>query len=284
MARKALIVGVNDYAPVGPGGPDLRGCIPDVKDMVHTLNALEIVPAKPGSMRILTNEHATRDNILEGIKWLVKGAKKGDVLILHYSGHGSQVADTSKAEIDGKDETICPHDFATAGMIKDDDLLEHFTGIAEGVTLDVVLDCCHAGGGTRELAALGMAPEEKSITYRYVEPPLEYGMFLDENPDIPLRGFLKPKQGQKEIVVVPRLSHVLWAGCRENQTSAEAPINANWRGVFTYCYCKVLRRVCTDITRRELDTKVSSYIKTLGYVQVPQLEGTKRSIDEKLFT
>jgi hypothetical protein len=33
MAKKALLVGINDYAPVGAGGPDLRGCVNDVRDM-----------------------------------------------------------------------------------------------------------------------------------------------------------------------------------------------------------------------------------------------------------
>jgi len=284
MVRKALLVGINDYAPVGPGGPDLRGCVSDVRDIAHTLNALGIVPAKPGSMRILTDARATRANILAGIKWLVGGAKKGDVLIFHYSGHGSRVADTSGAEIDGKDETICPHDYATAGMIKDDDLLEHFTGISEGVTLYVLMHCCHSGTGTRELAAIGMAPEAESVTYRYIEPPLDYGLFLDEDPTIPLRGFLKSTPGEREPVVVPGLNHVLWAGCRDYQTSAEAPIGGLWRGIFTYCYCKVVRGAGTDITRGELDAKVAGYIKKLGYGQVPQLEGTKLSIGETVFT
>ncbi|GAF98363.1 unnamed protein product [marine sediment metagenome] len=40
----------------------------------------------------------------------------------------------------------------------------------------------------------------------------------------------------------------------------------------------------TDITRGELDAKVAGYIKKLGYGQVPQLEGTKLSIGEGVFT
>lgn len=284
MARKALLVGINDYAPVGQGGPDLRGCVPDIKDMFHTLNALGIIPAKPGSMRILTNARATRGNILAGIKWLVKGAKKDDVLVFHYSGHGSQVADTSGAEIDKKDETICPHDFRTAGMIKDDDLLENFTGIAEGVTLEVILDSCHSGTGTRELDAIGLAPEANSIAYRFIDPPPDYGLFLDEDPTIPLKGFLKSTKEERELVVVPGLNHVLWASCRDYQTCAETPIGGNWRGVFTYCYCKALRRAGTGITRRKLDSLVTGYVKKLGYSQVLQLEGTERLIDAGVFT
>jgi hypothetical protein len=284
MAKKALLVGINDYSPVGAGGPDLRGCVNDVKDIAHTLNALGVVPAAPRTMRILTDRWATRAAILDGLKWLVTGAKKGDMLIFHYSGHGSQVADVSGEEIDRKDETICPHDYATAGMIKDDDFRAIFRGLAAGVNLDVLLDSCHSGSGTRELGAIAAAPEEQKVTYRYVEPPLDYGFFLDADPTIPLRGILKPQSGEKEAVIVRGLNHVLWAGCRDYQTSAEASISGVYRGIFTYCFCKALRRAGVGVTRNKLDALVSADIRRMGYSQVPQLEGTARSIAERVFT
>ena len=284
MVRKALLVGINDYAPVGHGGPDLEGCVNDVRDMAHTLNALGIVPAKPRSMRILTDANATRNNILEGLKWLVTGAKKGEVIVFHYSGHGSQVADVSGDDIDGKDETICPHDYATAGMIKDDDLRKAFAGVAAGVNLDVILDSCHSGTGTREKVALAAAPIEEQVTYRYIEPPLDYGYFLDADPSIPLRGILKPAKGEKEIVVVPGLNHVLWAGCRDYETSGEGTVGGVVRGYFTYCYCTVLRRAGVGITRARVDGLVSADLKKMGVQQHPQLEGNQKSISEKVFT
>jgi metacaspase-1 len=37
MSKKAFLVGINDYAPSGPNGPDLRGCVNDVEDMADTL-------------------------------------------------------------------------------------------------------------------------------------------------------------------------------------------------------------------------------------------------------
>lgn len=283
MARKALLVGINDYAPVGPGGPDLRGCVNDVKDMAHTLNVLNIVPPAPGSVKILTDERATRAAILDGLKWLVTNAKKGDVLVFHYSGHGSQVADLSGDEIDKKDETICPHDFRTAGMITDDDLRKIISGLASGANLDVFLDSCHSGTGTRELSILAEAPEELSLTPRYVEPPVDVGFFLDANPSIPVRGIFKPSTGEKEAVEVPGLNHVLWAGCRSNQTSSEGSIQGVYRGVFTYTFCKALRRAGTSIARKRLDAIVSADIKKLGYAQIPQLEGTRSSLGEKVF-
>lgn len=286
MARKACLVGINDYAPVGAGGPDLRGCVNDVRDMAHTLNVLGVVAAAPATMRIITDARATRAAILDGFKWLVAGAKRGDVLIFHYSGHGSQIADVGGEELDGRDETICPHDYATAGMIKDDDFRTLLTGLPAGVNLDVILDSCHSGTGTRELAALTTVPEEQAVAYRYVEPPVDWGYFLEADPTLPRRGIFKSNDatGLRQAVVVPKLNHVLWAGCRDNQTSAEAPVGGVWRGAFTYCFCQALRRAGTTITRRRLDALVSADLSKMGHSQVPQLEGAKTSLTQKVFT
>lgn len=285
MNRKALLVGINDYAPAGTGGPDLNGCVNDVRDMAHTLNALNIVPPTPASMKILTDVRATRAEIFKGLDWLLAGAKRGDVLIFFYSGHGSWVADVEGDEIDGKDETICPHDFATAGMIKDDDLRTLFARLPDGVNLDVILDSCHSGSGTRVLEALERLGPDEALTYRFIEPPLDYAYLVRANPAVPVRRFLKPHgREDRDIVTVPMMNHVLWAGCRDNQTSAEAQVEGMVRGIFTYCLCRALRRAGPDISRRRLDGLVGIDIRQMGYAQVPQLEGTKAALDEKVFT
>jgi hypothetical protein len=214
----------------------------------------------------------------------MKGSKKGDVLVFYYSGHGSQVADVSGDELEGKDETICPHDYATAGMIKDDDFRALLAGLPAGVNLDIILDSCHSGTGTCELAVMGAAQKELSVAYRYIEPPIDWGFFLDANPLLPVRGFLQPggTGGIRDAVVVPGLNHVLWAGCRDNQTSGEGPIGGVVRGFFTYHFCKVLRGAGISITRRRLDAQVTVNLKNSG--QTPQLEGMLTSINEKVFT
>lgn len=286
MKRKALLVGINDYAPAGAGGPDLRGCVNDVRDMANTLSALGVVPATPGTMQILTDARATRAAIMNGLRWLIAGAARGDVLIFHYSGHGSQVVDVSGDEPDGRDETICPHDFATAGMILDDDFRTLFAALPAGVNLDIILDSCHSGTATRGLAGVDTLPEEQLSTARYVEPPIDWGFYIDANPSLPARGILRRREivGAKDAVALPVLSHVLWAGCRDNQTSAETAIGGAIRGVFTYNFCKVLRGAGPTITRRRLDAQVSVNIRAMGQAQVPQLEGTPTSLGERVFT
>lgn len=282
--KRALLVGINDYAPVGPGGPDLRGCVNDVRDMANTLNALGIVPATPKRMRILTDERATRAAILEGITWLVSAAKKGDVLVFHYSGHGSYVIDTSGDEPDGKDETICPHDYATAGMIRDDDLREALAGIPEGANLDVIFDSCHSGTTTRSLPVLGPDGPEDYIANRFIEPPVDYGFYADVRPSLPARGILRGADSTRASVTVPGLNHVLWAGCRANQTSQEGTLDKSIRGAFTYSFCKVLRGAGAGIERGKLESSVSAYVRSLGYSQIPQLEATSDAIKEPVFT
>lgn len=67
-------------------------------------------------------------------RWLVKGAKAGDSLFMHYSGHGGSVKDHTGDEEDQKDETMVPVDYAKSGQIKDDEILEEVRGYTDGGT------------------------------------------------------------------------------------------------------------------------------------------------------
>jgi metacaspase-1 len=289
MTKKALLVGINDYAPAGPGGPDLHGCVNDVKDFANTLGALGIVPILPGSMRILTDHNATRDNILAGLKWLLSGAKSGDVRVFYYSGHGTYVVDVSGDELDRKDESICPHDFATAGPITDDDIGAALAGMPAGVNLDVFLDSCFSGTATRvmmDTMVLGSGSvTARSFTVRFIEPPVDQSIFADAAPMLPVKGILaSTRNGSRDAVVVPSLNHVLWSGCRDNELSGEGNIGGDVRGFFTYAFCKCLRGAGLNVTRAKLDSQVSLYLSQMSTSQHPQTEGTKASLREKVFT
>lgn len=288
MPAKALLVGINDYAPVGTGGPDLRGCVPDVRDAANTLTALGIVSPNPRNLRILTDGRATKNNIMDGLRWLLTPTAGVDRLIFYYSGHGSQLPNIgSDEEIDGLDETICPHDYATAGMIRDDDFQKLFKSVRPGVVLEAILDSCHSGTGTRDIAAQATLPGDQQITLRYVEPPLDHSFFIDTNPSVPIQAILKAGKrtaaGTREVVVVPDMKWVMWAACRDNQTAAEASIDGTYRGVFSYSYFKVLRRTNGKVSRRKLDTLVSSAVRGMGYSQVPQLEANAVDLGEEVF-
>lgn len=78
--------------------------------------------------------------------WLVQGCQAGDSLVFHYSGHGSQQRNYTGDEIDGYDETLCPVDYETQGMIVDDEINATIVRpLPLGVKLHAIIDACHSG-------------------------------------------------------------------------------------------------------------------------------------------
>lgn len=88
----------------------------------------------------------TKQNMRMALYWLVQGCQPGDSLLFHYSGHGSQQRNYNGDEVDGFDETICPLDFETQGMIVDDEINATIVRpLPQGVKLHAIIDACHSG-------------------------------------------------------------------------------------------------------------------------------------------
>ncbi|KAJ8540185.1 hypothetical protein K7X08_026574 [Anisodus acutangulus] len=78
--------------------------------------------------------------------WLMQGVQAGDSLVFHYSGHGLQQRNYTEDEVDGYDETLCPLDFKTQGMIVDNELNATLVRpLPCGAKLHAVIDSCHSG-------------------------------------------------------------------------------------------------------------------------------------------
>ncbi|MGA2478414.1 MAG: caspase family protein [Spirochaetia bacterium] len=279
--KRAFLVGINDY----PGTQnDLQGCVNDITNLYDVL--VKYFGYATTDIRMLSDKRATKRAILEGLKVLLAGAAAGYTLVFHYSGHGSQVRDTEGDELaDGLDEIICPWDFDWEGsFIKDDDFAEIFSGLKKGVSLEVILDSCHSGTGTREMIldrksfACGqpMPLDEKSlwssshcIRPRYLAPPADISLRADEVYGSPLK---VKKLGEGEA-----LNHILWAACRSNQYSADADVGGKPGGAFTYFFCKHIRDNAGKVARAELLKLVRASLKHEGFSQVPQLEGPEEN-------
>jgi hypothetical protein len=142
-ACRALLIGINYTGQQG----ELRGCHADVNNMnsfivTKGFSDIKILKDVPGE------EPPTRANVLAAMRWLVADAKENSSLFLHFSGHGSHQKDKDGDEKDGNDETICPVDYATAGMIVDDELHDILVKpLPKGCKLVAVFDCCHSGSG-----------------------------------------------------------------------------------------------------------------------------------------
>ncbi|PIA43470.1 hypothetical protein AQUCO_01900102v1 [Aquilegia coerulea] len=129
---------------------ELKGSINDVNCMRYFL--VEKLGFPHDSILILTENERdpyripTRQNIRNALKWLVQGCQPGDSLVFHYSGHGSQQPNINGDEIDGFDETLCPLDYETEGMILDDEINATIVRpLPKGTTLHAIMDACHSG-------------------------------------------------------------------------------------------------------------------------------------------
>ena len=279
MAKRALIVGINDYAPIGPGGPDLNGCVNDARDMANTL----VICGFPAlNIGILTDRNATKQNIISRLLNLVTSSKKGDSLVFYYSGHGTRKANIgSDFEVDGLDEAICPHDFASAGVITDDELAAIFRRLPAGVNLDVIFDCCHSGTGTRNLN-LDFDGNQIVETARFIEPSLEDEFYFTHFKEISEHKKLKVLT--KQLVVVNIMNHVLWAACKDNQVAMEGNLGGQTRGYFTYHLCKALRATNGNIRRSVLDTQIQNALAAMGAAQINQTEGKLTELQQIIFS
>jgi uncharacterized caspase-like protein len=156
MAKTALCIGINNY----PGTHmDLSGCINDAEDWSAELQSRGFTVSR------LIDAKATKAAMLKGFKSIVGGAKKGDSVVITFSGHGTYVPDVNGDELDGLDEALCPYDLQINGAaLLDDEIHAIFASRAPGVRLVLISDSCHSGTVTRAAAAdpdADAAPRER---------------------------------------------------------------------------------------------------------------------------
>jgi len=262
--RRALCVGVNVYKNLPSA--TLHGCVNDVTSMKGLLK--DFLGFQDADIVALADAQATKAAIMQNLKDMVAGAKAGKYayLVFSMSSHGTQVPDVSGDETsDHADEAFCPTDLAQKGnvwdpdhVIVDDELHDLFVQIPSSVLLEVYLDTCHSGTGLRDI---DLAPGRKP---RYLPPP-SMEAFLK------VRG--KQSRGVWDRLREKGLPHqILWAACRDNQTSADAYIGGAYHGAFTYYFEKEMRACQNKLSRNAVLAKVRADLMNGHYSQVPQLE------------
>ncbi|MGH7820428.1 MAG: caspase family protein [Candidatus Binatia bacterium] len=272
MAKRALLIGINRY--LVPGA-DLRGCVNDVRNLKRAL--MRHFGFQANAVVVLTDLDATRKAMQRGIETLLRGAKSGDVLLLHYSGHGSNVPDDDGDEAENRDEILCPADLDWKNPLRDDWLRKAFDGLPARVSLTVIMDCCHSGTNTRLVA-----PPDAPIIERYLPSP--WDLVAEESRRRlrgEVRGSLVPRKRQprrKKDVVDVDIPEVLITGCRDTQTSADAYIGGSYNGALTYNLVAVLDEKKGRLTYGDLHARVIRRLRK-DFDQVPQLEGRRAAFD-----
>jgi Caspase domain/Domain of unknown function (DUF4384) len=152
--KLAFLVGVNTYLQTRDRGlSPLSGCETDVQLQRELL--IHRFGFRPEDIKILLNRDATRDNILKGFEsHLIQQAKPNDIVVFHFSGHGSRLADPDPITIDQSNSALVPAgaDYRNRDQSVNDIMGKTLFLLISALKTDhvtAVLDCCYAGGGTR---------------------------------------------------------------------------------------------------------------------------------------
>lgn len=269
MKRRALIVGINQYQRVS----GLRGCVNDATALRLLLK--EIAGFENRDICLLVDEQATKSAIEERLAWLVRNAEAGDLMLLHFSGHGTQIRDTDEQDelVDQLDEVICPWDMSWSGSFITDDYLRDNLQVKNGVVLEVILDCCHSGDGTDST----QPPRSNSAS-----KPASAARALSPPADIRSRHEAVQLARRRVGTGLPG-KPILWSACGAAQTAADADFDNVYFGAFTYYFCSHLRTCAGAVSRLDLLERVRASLRDAGYEQVPELSAAPDLVSAQPF-
>ncbi|MGI9304691.1 MAG: caspase family protein [Gammaproteobacteria bacterium] len=161
--QRAVLVGISDYQLV----PPLEGPLHDVALIRSSL--VDHWQFEDANILTLTNEQATKRNILDAIASLGTDGAPGDTVFIYFSGHGTSAADTSlSVSIPTKTGALVPHD--VRGVKTHQELLNRLIiGKRDlqpvlkqldraGFNVFIVVDACYSGNVIRDTKRLDGLP------------------------------------------------------------------------------------------------------------------------------
>jgi Caspase domain len=252
--KLALLVGINNYKYSDKISP-LAGSINDVEDMKQVLIGKEF-PTE--NILTLTDSQATHAAIINAIQThLIGKAKQGDIVVFHYSGHGSTTRDVTGQMISAQDQTIVPYDSRGGNVfdISGAELHPLLLELAQKTkNLTFVLDSCHSGTLVRGARVRSVAPDTRN------PPPL---------PEYAVAATRALKASGTESS--PKFVAIAAATSREN--AFEYVAEGKEHGALTYFLTRELRNAKPNVTYRDIGDKVRNSVSAQFPNQTPTVTG-----------
>lgn len=229
QTKRALVIGLGEQAD--KRWPKINGD----KDVPYACEMLSGFGFN--DVQTLVNQEATKAKIVSAFQALTEKCADGDVVYVHFSGHGQQVTDVNGDEKDGLDEAWIPYDayakydedgYKGENHLIDDEINVLLSAIKQKVGDDgkilVVVDACHSGGSTRtmevrktEVVRGGM--DEFEIPVETVDPSIslnpEQWLTLSACTDRQVNQELKSPQAGK-------LTYALYSSSKYGNVSMDA--------------------------------------------------------------
>ena len=155
----ALLIGIGNY------NTEITGW-----SVIHGNNDVSLLGAKLKckgfEVSHLIDNKATKQNIKTALSHLVRTANTGDIVYIHFSGHGQLFTDLNGDETEGLDQSFVCYDacfspkYKTSGKnyrgqnhLIDDELFPYLNKLKQKVGKDgnviVIFDTCYSGGADR---------------------------------------------------------------------------------------------------------------------------------------
>ena len=234
--KLALLVGINEY-PLQP----LQGCLNDMELQRQLL--IHRFGFNPKDIYTLTDEKATRQGILEAFEeHLIRQAKPGDVVVYHYSGHGSRVFDPNPIVVEpgnngGLNGTFVPVNSSLpseqGGVVED--IMGHTLFLLmlalKSENFTAVLDSCYSGGATREIQVRARDNKDKKVQVSPTEKSYQE------------QWLSQLKLSREDFVKLYRTGvakGVVLAATNPEQTAIDMRFNGFYVGTFTYLLTQYL--------------------------------------------
>lgn len=319
--KLALLVGISDYGartdlPEAKRWQSLH-CAEDVAALAKVLTSDRWGFAAADVMTLL-DEQATRQGIVDAFRTHLLQAEPGDIALFYYGGHGQNLRDDDPdEEIDGLDQAFVTWDYRGRGaaenadaILRDDDLGELLMALGERIhgatpeergNLTVVLDCCHAGTGTRghfitrgrgwEEALDGPLPEKAKALWATARPGLPlYASWTGPGAarwadDLSVDGFIMRGDPAADTLVpegwLPD-TYLAISACGRGQLAKEFDAGrGTYRGALSYFLVRALATASPETTYRALLHRLRADLRGARIPsQDPELEGR---VDTPLF-
>jgi len=253
----ALVIGIDAYKNFR----GLRGAVADARDIESSLRRHGVT-----EVTTLIDEAVTRAAVTTAMERLIHQVRSGDLVIITFAGHGSQVpAPVATTENGGMEELFILTDFAQEGAGLQERLFdkEIFAWLArfdaKGAAVIFLADSCHGGGMSkkidsrigpltyRSLRYVGNKNEANGQAGTYYIPPDQLAVPLET-------------KGVGEVTAAEQLHGLTFLAAVDKWTESpeiRIPDVATPRGAVSYAFARAVEGqadVNNDgrVTRREL--------------------------------
>lgn len=283
QTKHALIFAIGNY-------PEERGwqTISSIKDAEVIFNTLS--NQQFTDIRVYRDSQATISGIDKAFNDLIndKNLHEGDIVVIHFSTHGSQVEDDNGDEVDGLDESIVAYDAVSLwkadkkdfekikqGYFRDDQfgkyILQLRNKLGKNGDIIVFIDACHSGSGTRGTAKV-----------RGDQPPIvseKFDVKINPSVDSKSKGVFREKNSStgddKNLA-----TYIVFSAARSDELDYEA--EGKELGSLSYAIGKVFEQLDAGTTYRSLFSKLQSVmLEVTPPNQHPVMEGN--GTDRELF-